>query len=576
MGESAKPAARALIVGVDGGTLQLVEPWVAAGYLPNWRRLMEEGAWGVLQSTYPGLTAPAWMSFKTGKHPGKTGIYDFFYRDPATMRHRVVSALVCAEPTLAEVLNAQGKRVGMLFEPTSFPARPLDGFMVCGFLTPDHGTEGYTYPKDLLERNGVDDPASLEKVLPRGFFRGGRLGELPDAIIRNIESQGETARRLMRGEPWEVFFVHFFGSDTICHAMWRYMDVANPKSGAQYADAVLRVYQAIDRQIGLLMAELGDNGLTVVMSDHGFGPGKEQININTWLLERGLLAVKPTDLQTAVRRLRQVRDTAGGWRRQPKRRYALKVLEVCLPLYAILPDIGRRAVDRILNRVLDRRPRAKSLATEPTFYFDQIDWPRTRAYAIGARGGVFINLKGREAYGTVSQEEYEGLRQEIIEGLNAIAAPGGEPAIKNACRREEAYSGPYLDRAPDIIAVTEELGFLVRSTFGDRVVEPNPTTRSGLHRSDGMLFLHGGPVGADTHIEGASIVDVLPTLLFLLGLGVPDDLDGKPLVGVATAGYAAEHPVQYVAPLAARGDGGGSSQTDDDALIDALAGLGYL
>jgi predicted AlkP superfamily phosphohydrolase/phosphomutase len=492
------------------------------------------------------------------------------------MRHRVVSALDCHEPTLVEVLNVQGKRIGMLFEPTSFPARPLDGFMVCGFLTPDHGTEGYTYPKDLLERNGIDDPASLEKVMPRNFFRGGRLGELPDAIIRNIESQGDAARKLMRGEPWDVFFVHFFGSDTVCHAMWRFMDVAKPGSGAQYADAVLRVYQAIDRQIGLLMAEMGDDGLTVVMSDHGFGPGKEQININTWLLERGLLALKPTDLRTAVRRLRQVREGAGGWRKQPKRRYALRALEACLPLYAILPDVGRRAVDRVLNRVLDRRPRAKSLAMEPTFYFDQIDWARTRAYAIGARGGVFINLKGREAYGTVSQEEYEVLRQEIIDGLNAIATPSGELAIKNACRREAAYSGPYLDRAPDVITVTEELGFLVRSTFGDRVVEPNPATRSGLHRSDGMLFLHGPSIAPGRHVEGASIVDVLPTLLFLLGLGVPDDLDGKPLVGVAVEGYPDRCPVQYVEPLVARGDGGGSSQTDDDALIDALAGLGYL
>lgn len=576
MGDTTKPAKRALIIGVDGGTLRLVEPWVAAGYLPNWKRLMEEGSWGALQSTFPGLTAPAWMSFKTGKHPGKTGVYDFFYRDPATMRHRVVSALDCREPTLVEVLNAQGKHVGMLFEPTSFPARPLDGFMVCGFLTPDHGTEGYTYPKDLLQRNGIDDPEALEKVIPREFFRGGRLGELPDAIIRNIESQGEAARTLMRGEPWDVFFVHFFGSDTVCHALWRYLDVENPKSGAEHADAVLRVYQEIDRQIGLLMGELGDDGLTVVMSDHGFGPGKEQVNVNTWLLQHGLLALKPTDFPTAVRRLRQVRDQAGGWGRQPKRRYVLGLMEMGLPLYSLLPGVARRAVDRLLNRILDRRPRAKSHAMEPSFYFDQIDWSRTRAYAIGARGGVFINLMGREVHGVVAQEEYEGLRQEIIDGLNAIVTPAGELAIKNACRREDAYAGPYLDRAPDVVTVTDELGFLVRATLGDQVIEPSPRTRSGLHRSEGMLFLHGPPVAAGGRLEGASIVDVLPTLLFFLGLGVPDDLDGKPLVDAAAAGYEGTHPVRYVESLATHGDAGGSSQSDDDALIDALAGLGYL
>jgi predicted AlkP superfamily phosphohydrolase/phosphomutase len=566
------------MIGVDGGTLKVVEPWAKAGYLPNWARVMAEGCWGPMRSTYPGLTAPAWMSFKTGKHPGKTGIYDFFYRNPKTMRHHVVSAKDCQEPDLIDILNSQGKRVGMLFEPTSFPARPLDGFMISGFLSSQYVEGGYTYPEDLFETHHITEREKLRKVTTIGeCYRENRLDEFRDAVIENIRKQAETALLLMKAETWDCFFVHFFGSDTICHGMWKFMDVENPESGKEHAGAVLRVYQEIDRQIGVLMDELGPGGLTIILSDHGFGRGKEQINVNNWLLEQGLLYLRPTTYPIAVRALETLRARRGGWRDQWQRRYAVSALITGLPLYSLLPRAGQQVVDGWLNRVLDRRPRLKSLSMEQTFYFDQIDWSRTRAYAIGARGGIFINLQGREAAGIVPPADYEPLRDWIIQHVNQIRTPSGELAIANACRREDVYGGPYLDRAPDVVTVTEELGFLVRATIGDQVIEPNPQTISGLHRSEGMLFLHGPGVRAGAELRDASIVDVLPTLLFYMELGIPDDLDGKPLVGTALPEYLQAQPPRTVSPLGPRTRGeDGTSDERDDALVETLTALGYL
>ena len=53
---------RVVILGLDGGTFDLIEPWVQAGRLPTFGRLMAEGAWGRLRSTMPPITAPAWSS----------------------------------------------------------------------------------------------------------------------------------------------------------------------------------------------------------------------------------------------------------------------------------------------------------------------------------------------------------------------------------------------------------------------------------------------------------------------------------------------------------------------------------
>ena len=54
---------RVLVIGIDGGTLDLIRPWAEEGHLPSLARLMTEGAWGRLESTLPPVTSPAWPTF---------------------------------------------------------------------------------------------------------------------------------------------------------------------------------------------------------------------------------------------------------------------------------------------------------------------------------------------------------------------------------------------------------------------------------------------------------------------------------------------------------------------------------
>ena len=68
---------RVLAIGIDGGTFDLIYPWAEAGDLPNLARLMTEGVHGLLESTLPPVTSPAWPTFATGKNSGKHGVYDF-------------------------------------------------------------------------------------------------------------------------------------------------------------------------------------------------------------------------------------------------------------------------------------------------------------------------------------------------------------------------------------------------------------------------------------------------------------------------------------------------------------------
>jgi len=83
---------RVWVIGLDGATFDLISPWVDAGLLPTFARLMKEGAWGELQSTIPPVTGPAWSTFMTGTNPGMHSIFDWVYRRPGSYDFSPVTA----------------------------------------------------------------------------------------------------------------------------------------------------------------------------------------------------------------------------------------------------------------------------------------------------------------------------------------------------------------------------------------------------------------------------------------------------------------------------------------------------
>ena len=142
---------RCILLGLDGATYDLLDPWMDAGLLPNLKDLLARGAKGVLRSTDPPTTPPAWTSVLTGVNPGKHGIFDFrdsFHRDP---RRPLVSSRSMKAPRIWQILNAAGLRTAIMNVPITFPPEPLDGFMISGMMTPNDEAD-YTYPSELKAR----------------------------------------------------------------------------------------------------------------------------------------------------------------------------------------------------------------------------------------------------------------------------------------------------------------------------------------------------------------------------------------------------------------------------------------
>lgn len=552
-----------LVIGIDGAPFPLIERWAASGDLPNLARLIERGGFGVLRSTIPVHSPTAWASFITGLNPGQHGVFDFVRREPGSYRLRVVRADQYPGASIWRLLSEQGRRVGVLNVPMTYPPEPVNGFLVSGLGTPDFA--GYTYPPELQD----DLDARGYRVNKKFFFVRDRQDEWLDDIAAMTEKRGETAARLLRERPWDFFMVVFRNSDEICHFFWHHMDETHPQhdpaAPARYRTAILDLYRQIDHWVGEIVAAAGEDVNVVVMSDHGAGPLYRDVFLNEWLWQESWLA------------LRSAAAGSRGWLAAMQRlgltRARISDTLTRLDMHWLEVAIKRALGDRIY--VLPRDERLE--------FHSAIDWARTQAYSFGYYGQIFINLKGREPEGMVEPGDYEALRDEIARRMLEIVDPAdGQPVVDRVYRKEELYHGRYLADAPDLLAIMRGLTYITRMGYefagkrGELFREPY-TDETGGHRLEGVLIAAGPDIAAGPLPE-RPIVDLTPTLLQLQGCPVPAYMDGAPIAEMLADAFRAAHPPVVVpAEIRRREEMAGSWDAAAEAdVTERLKQLGYL
>jgi predicted AlkP superfamily phosphohydrolase/phosphomutase len=229
------------------------------------------------------------------------------------------------------------------------------------------------------------------------------------------------------------------------------------------------------------------------------------------------------------------------------------------------------------------RGRRQDLQEKVFFSFRDVDWARTKAYSMGNYGQIFVNLKGREPKGCVSPgAEYEEVLNELTERLHDLVdEESGDKIIDKVFRREEVYSGRYVERAADLMFLTKDMEYkaLGLSDFNSpRTIEP-VFGCTGNHRMKGMLALRGeGAIREGGTIDRAAIQDLAPTILYLLGVPIPTEMDGIVLQNVFTPDFRMDHQPRYEDSQGrpARPEGSGYSPEEEEELTRMLKGLGYV
>lgn len=285
----------------------------------------------------------------------------------------------------------------------------------------------------------------------------------------------------LEARNWDMLVGVIEATDRVQHMFWRLEDPTHPMYDAslvpQFGDAIRRVYEKSDQFVGEVMKRLEPGTTLMIVSDHGFHSWRKAVNLNTWLVQNGYMTV-----------------------------------------------LGQQPGEKKLDDLFGGGE-----------FWENVDWSRTKAYAMGL-GQIYFNLRGREGKGIVSPgQEYQQLADELSTALMTMTDPeDGNPIVRAVYKRDDVYSGEYLDNASDLQVGFHD-GYRVswQTTLGGSppgIVYPNMKKWSGDHGGYDYAETAGVLISNRKIAPGAArIIDIAPTVLRHFGVTVPSTIDGRPL-----------------------------------------------
>ena len=479
---------RVLLFGVDGLAFRVLNPMIERGLLPNFQRLRDEGVEGILQSTVPPMTPPAWMSISTGLPLAGHGVYDFWEYEQ-TQDGPVARVLTHRKGGKAiwNLLSEWGKRVIVANVPLTYPPEPVNGIMVSGYMAPDTHAN-VTYPSEFKEELLKEIPQYMIDLDPA--VSGGQVGD-PLAETLKMTRERIALFRLLLSKPWDFCFMTFVGADRIQHLRWENI--------LAFQQQAVAYYQMLDEALGMALTALERNDLLMVVSDHGFQGTKRTFYIQEYLYKEGLLQVKD--------------------RSQRQQAQALNTIKRLVRAVG-LKKLARRAM-RSLRRV-------GVVSVEKEYHaarLPDLDWQRTAAWVPSSSGSMagYADVFFAES---LSEERINGL----IQNLKAIRDPlTGQPLVQEAYREDAFGKGEYAPGERHLVVLAND-GFNLATDLGHASLWDTRDKAIGIHQSDGVLYLYGANVKKGVRIAPSHIYDVVPTILSHMGLPLPPELEGKVVI----------------------------------------------
>ena len=460
---------KVLVIGLDCATPQLVfDRWL--NELPNIKSLVDGGIWGKLRSSDPPITVPAWMSMMTSKDPGRLGFYGLRNRvDHSYEKMATANSTFVKEPTVWDILSRLNRRVILIGVPQTYPPKPVNGEMVTCFLTPSTDKQ-FTYPASFQEEvQRVTGGYILDAV----GFRSDE--EEKDRVLATIYEMTEKRFKLAchmveTRKDWDFFMMVEMGPDRIHHMFWKYTDPEHPKyvKGNKYENSIYEYYKFVDARIGELLSRIDDETSVLIVSDHGARGMIGGVCFNEWLIREGYLVLK-------------------------SRPDKPKPVEQC-----------------------------------------DVDWSQTRAWGSGGYyARLMINVREREPQGIVERgTEYEHLRTELIRKLEELPDHEGKLMSTSAVRPENVYS-EVRGFPPDLFVYFGNLswrsvGSIWPETPNSIYTFENDTGPDDAnHDWHGIFVMKEAQGLSSVEAQGLNLKDVAPTVLSLLNVEVPADMEGQ-------------------------------------------------
>jgi len=465
---------RIFVVGLDGATWKVLIPLISKGKLPFLKKLKESGTSGVLESTIPPLTAPAWVTFQTGVNPGKHGIFGFLnYRKkkPGVFDSRDIKA-----ETIWEVLGKQSLKSLIINMPVTYPLKQIKGVIVSSFLTPPGST--FVYPKKLqkkLENIGYEIDILVAKKygeLP-GELSAKEKKELLDKLVTIAEKRVEAFKALSQEDDFSFLFLLFKETDLVQHLFW---DKKELETFYRKLDKILEdLFDFYTRNFE------GEKNFLVI-SDHGFHKASAmEFAPYQWLQKEGFLKETRKFIDQKL------------WNKATLISKSLKKINITPTELKVIKKIRNRV---LLQGRMERAKKEGLLATPEGIYL------------------LGTDAKEREEYADRISERLKKLKYKNKFVFHLVE------------KSKKVYSGPYTEKAPDIVWVPKEYFSINTSPFADKIFTKRKMTLLGEHIADSKgIFIANGMSFPKITNKKAEIQDIFPIILSLLKAKIPDNIN---------------------------------------------------
>jgi len=486
---------KTLIIGIDGGTWKVMDNLIKKGMLPTIKKLKEKGASGVLKSTIPPVTGPAWISMATGMNPGKTGVFDFFTKTNFNYEVRAVNSNFLKGRAFWDLLSEKHKKVAMINYPTLYPCYKINGAMISGIT--GLNTSKMAYPPELSEKiremckDYRFEIPYIEKKYddPKYFFQ--ELNKFLDDKLKIVN--------MLLEEEWDLFFLVFSCTDWIQHLFWKYIDsdhvLYSKEEAKMFEKYYFKFWKRLDKEIENIIRKSNCSHIFLV-SDHGFGAHDECFDIKTFLEDKGYLKSK-------------------------KNIYI-----------GIIKKIMKKLREYRIEKIIPYKLQELAIRYYSNIKIGQINLRKSKVYLSGHSkllGAIYINKKGRERFGTISK--YNSFKNKLIADLKSVEKIYNiNVEIYDPL---EIYTGSFVDYAPDIMFSIDNWRCIVTEKGSDLIFVRKPSSENftGSHRLEGIFIAHGPGIKSDYRLD-ASIYDIAPTVLHMFGLSIPTYMDGRVLTEI--------------------------------------------
>lgn len=490
-----------------------------------------------------------------GKNAGKLGVFGF-----QTIRHNSykienVNSSFFEGYEIWDLIGQKGLKSIVLFDPISYPPRKINGYMVSGALTPSIHHH-FTYPEEL--RNEILSLCEY-KIRPNPLITHRHVDEYMDEQINLLRIHMRVVKYMIGSKEWHFLFLVLRETDDIQHYYWKYIDKNHPayvsKNARKCRDKIEAYWTEIDVGLDEILDTLNNDAVVMLISDHGFGRLKKRFCTNDFLIRRDFLRIKK------------------------KRRLSLFLSQLGLDEDTLSGCVRRLKLERVLERALSFEkmasvrkivPPAKGLTDMENV---EVDWRNTAGFSIGKinTGMIFINDKERP-HGII--EPRDRIRARITEELRKTAKRLNMRIDVHT--PEQLFYGEKLKDAPDILFVLNEFEVGMDPHIGHDSLLVSDESFSGIHRMNGIFIASGPEIKENEKIE-AEIVDIAPTILHIMGVAIPDDMDGKVLRNMFKENSNLfKKKVTYQRVRRRESKRVQMSDEDREAIMERLRQLGYL